>query len=626
MKKLDLLLLAKDRDKVLRALQELGVVHIEEKSDLSSSELEDASRKLKNIESVLQSVRKTIKEKKGKKIPADIPADIAKTVREWQDLEKKIQSADARLAGLTKDEAVLSSWGDFDPEVLERLSSAGVTLRFFEVPVKDWDGFLGKNPSLVEISRGSGKVRAVLFEKGVRAEIVAEEVRPPRVSLSAIRTEIEQVRKILSDLDKEREKYLGCAPALAGEKKALADEMRFETARLSCGEEAEGNILYLTGWFPAKSVKALETRLATEKIWFGISEPAAEDNPPVHVENNWFAKKFEFLLKMYALPGYRELDPTPLFAPFFVLFVGLCMGDVAYGSVILLVSILLAILLPKPIKWFGALGAILGVSVILSGAILNSFFGLTLFGGDGVPGPTVLPFGGKYAFFTAVNGKYPMMSFALLIGFVQLLLAFILRIINKIRTSGLKAAAVPLSYVLILIGFLSWAANVNFLKLGWANFSVSGVPFGKLLLYIPATAGLIMMAVAVPLNVVFSNADKKGGERWTMVFIDFYNGVTGLLSSILSYIRLFALGLTGGLLGAAFNQLALMPITRDGAIHWLSPGVIATVLILVMGHSLNFLLAIIGSFVHPLRLTYVEFLQNMDFAWSGRPYKPLAKS
>lgn len=627
MRRLDLLLLAKDREAVLAALEAAGAVHVEEREGVSSEGMERTERMLRSVESTLGAVRKAFQTSGLRRLPPQMWAEAGKVVEEWQALERSVQEAEAAVAALEKEEALLTPWGEFDPELLSRLGSeAGVTVRFFEVSAKEWRRLSREHPDLVVVGRGQGKVRAVLFERGVRREVEAEEVRLPGVSLSAVRRRLAEARRRLEDLARERQRFFVWVEALERERTKLSESLRLEAARLSCGEAVEGKVLHLSGWVPVRAAGRVERSLAGLKVWFALRDPEPGEEPPVLVENGWFSRKFEFLLKMYALPGYREIDPTPFFAPFFTLFVGLCMGDFAYGAVVFLVSLALTLfVLKRPMRWVGSLGMILGLSVMVSGVLLNSFFGLTFLGGPGIEGPAVLPTGGRLAVFAPSGGEYPMMSFALLVGFVQLSLAFVLRIANTARTRGVGAACVPLSYLLILYGALSWAAHTNFLDLGVADFAVAGVPFGSYLKLIPEKAALAMMALAVPLNVAFSNADRKGGERWTMVFIDFYNGVTGLLSSILSYIRLFALGLTGGLLGAAFNQLALMPILRDGVPQWFSPGVVATVLILLVGHALNFLLACVGAFVHPLRLTYVEFLQNMDYAWNGRPYRPLAR-
>jgi V/A-type H+-transporting ATPase subunit I len=95
----------------------------------------------------------------------------------------------------------------------------------------------------------------------------------------------------------------------------------------------------------------------------------------------------------------------------------------------------------------------------------------------------------------------------------------------------------------------------------------------------------------------------------------------------LSYLRLFALGLAGGLLGAAFNQIAFMfIITKEGTLNYASPLIICTILILIIGHTLNFILAALGSFVHPLRLTFVEFYNNVVFKGGGQAFRPFSKA
>jgi V/A-type H+-transporting ATPase subunit I len=142
---------------------------------------------------------------------------------------------------------------------------------------------------------------------------------------------------------------------------------------------------------------------------------------------------------------------------------------------------------------------------------------------------------------------------------------------------------------------------------------------------------LILIAVGL-LLIVFDNLFVKKISspflRPVLIFWDAYNFASGLMSTSLSYLRLFALGLAGGLLGAAFNQIAFMLITNEqGVVNWATPLVVFTILILIIGHSLNLALSALGAFVHPLRLTFVEFYGgfSLGFKGGGKPYKPLSK-
>jgi len=632
MKKIDVLLYHRERDAFLKALRDLGTVHVEEKPETSSEDLSRLSTDLKTAEQVLSGLSSRIKQKKLKKTPAaknDLPAE--KVISEYLAVDKHRQSLEQKISGLEKDEALLSAWGDFDPAQIKNLLSVGVKIRFFEIPSKSLEELKTSVSGLTEVASIGSKIFCVLFERGEPAVVDADEVKLPEISLTRCRENIRDFKANLLSVLEKLDELLGYRGLIASRIEFLKSDVSFESARLSFGEEAGGKVLRLSGWLPAKNTAEVGQKLSGFKAWYEISDPGQGEEPPVHFKNDAFSRLFEPILKLYSLPGYKEIDPTPFFAPFLMLFVGLCVGDMAYGLIILIASLIVYFSVKKPVKPFAALGIVLGASIMACGFLLNSFFCVTLLGNPANPGPSIFRTGSYLAIFSPFPGKtgtiYPMMSFALLIGFFQLMLAFVVRIFNKVRTSGLSGAAVPISFILITLGGLSYMAHTNTMNLGVANFAVSGIKFGSLLLLIPKTAALVMLAVAVPLNVIFSNNDKKGGVRWTMVFVDFYNGVTGIMGNILSYMRLFALGLTGGLLGGVFNSLAMGFITRpDGTVNFLSPFIVFSVILMVFGHTLNFLLAIIGAGVHPLRLTFVEFLQNLDYSWGGKPYKPLKKA
>jgi len=630
MKKLSLVLYHKEREPFCAALQDLGVVHITENPDRDASSLSAPADAVKTAGAALAALTSAAAEldaapaQKNDRPAADVLADIARI-----DTEKN--SIDQELSYCAKTEAQLAPWGDFDPAIIDKLSSAGIAARFYQIEERTFGSLEVPGAILRKVGSLGKSALVMAFSKGDMPAIDAEEIRLPAESLGAVRKRISELIAHRDDVRRQLAALTAYTRTVQKHLVALRNALDLQTAHLDLSHHAGGTLLSLVGWLPASQEKKVRNFLSGFTAWSEISDPLPTDEVPVAVRNNAFARLFEPILKMYALPGYVEIDPTPFFAPFTMLFVGLCIGDVAYGTILLAGALFAWFKAPAAFKPFAMLVLILGASTIVSGMLLNGFFGITIFGGRGVSGFSIFPSGARYALFTPLATDrgtiYPMMSFSLLIGFLQLMLAFFLRIVNKIRIGGWKPAMVPLSFLLFSFGGLSSAAHINLLNLGIGSFAVCGICFGALLLMIPKTAAMIMFFSAFPLNILFSNMDKKGGDRVIMTIVDLYNNmISGIFGNILSYMRLFALGLTGGLLGGVFNQLAMMFITgKDGSVHWLSPLLPFTVLVLVAGHSLNFALCLVGAGVHPLRLTYVEFLQNLDLSWSGKPYKPLAK-
>jgi V/A-type H+/Na+-transporting ATPase subunit I len=218
---------------------------------------------------------------------------------------------------------------------------------------------------------------------------------------------------------------------------------------------------------------------------------------------------------------------------------------------------------------------------------------------------------------------FPAMGLALVLGFVQILFGMVLQTAIKMSNGGFVAGIQPISSMMMIVGGLVLAAHTNFLNLGVDTFAVGPLLVGKMLQLMPPVVAKVLMWGGLVLFFFFNNVDKKIFIRPAIGLWEFYGFTTGILGDVLSYLRLFALGLAGGLLGAAFNQIAFMFITSsDGSVHWASVGVIGTVAILIIGHALNLGLSLIGSFVHPLRLTFVEFYKNIGFKGGSKPYAP----
>ena len=283
----------------------------------------------------------------------------------------------------------------------------------------------------------------------------------------------------------------------------------------------------------------------------------------------------------------------------------------------------------KKMKPFMSLGIVLGLATSISGLLLNSCFGQPVFGGPGISG-SFLASGAQ--FFAPLSSRttesgavFPAMSLALLLGFIQLLFGMALQTYIKAKNGGFKAGLQPIASMIMVFGSIAWAAHANFLNLGIGQFTVGPAQVGALLLKVPVAVAKGLTFGSLAIYFLFNNIDKKIFLRPLTGLWDFYQFTTGLLGNILSYLRLFALGLAGGLLGAAFNQIAFMFITKDGVIHYASLGIIGTILVLIFGHALNLALSALGSFVHPLRLTFVEFYGAIQFKGGSKPYVPFSK-
>ena len=360
---------------------------------------------------------------------------------------------------------------------------------------------------------------------------------------------------------------------------------------------ADDKIMLLEGWVPTEIEKDTIAWLENKEIYFEAKEPEKNvDNPPIKLKNRRFARLFEMIGNMYSIPTYWELDMTPFFAPFFVMFFGFCMGDLGYGALICVIT--LALILSKKLKEMNSilwLGFFLGFGTVIMGTISGTFFGVPLLEVD-------IPIVNKLkAIMFKPEGIYSAFYVSLIIGVFQILFGMCLKIINMTKLYGFGAAVSTIGWVIMLLGGI-----VTFLIDG------IGIPFYACII----TGAVLVYLLNGPINSFAAPFKNIGSGLW-----DTYNMATGLLGDVLSYIRLFALGLSGSILGLVFNDLA-MNMKPDIPVL----GTIVMLLILIFGHTMNIALSALSAFVHPMRLTFVEFYKNSGFVGGAKQYEPFKKN
>ena len=579
MKKYTFLVFHRDYEPFLEQLRELGVVHITEKAAGLIEDDETLQAALQHEDALRHLLNQGATDE---------------LIQERTAIEENIAAAlqSAQNAAV---------WGEFDAARIAELKEAGYALRFFECPIKTFDAEWG-----IKVNEKEGKAYFVQVGEGRDlTETTASEIPVPEKSESQWLQTAEQYKEQLADVN---------ARIKAWQKENINDIKRqlvearqqidWQRVTLSTDKLAEGALCLLEGFCPIDKEAELNTMLADAQVYFEEEEPAKEDNTPIELKNNFFSRLFEPITRLYSLPNYAEIDPTPFFAPFFMLFFGLCLGDGGYGLVILLAGVAVILKAPKLKEW-GWLGVFMGLTTMVVGILTGVFFGINL-EEVAVLAPV------KQYFITETNatvhfmgGSYhPMMVFAILIGIFQILFAMGFKVVKITLRDGFKYAAYDCAWLVALVTLIVW-------------FALSGSLSTIGLYTIYGILGICALFI-----LFYKDPDRKvlllnlGGGLWGT-----YNMVSGLLGDILSYIRLFALGLAGGILGNVFNALALQ---AGGACpSWI--GWLPTLLILVFGHSLNFALCLISSVVHPMRLTFVEFYKNADFEGGGREYKPFRK-
>lgn len=593
MKKISFLAFHKGYEEFLEHLRNLGIVHVVEKQEgvLSDESLQESVRLMQRYQNAMDELQKLadkqVKADAERKSAEEILAVYEKYVANKQVLEQKLQS-------LNRDAQQLQVWGDFSAESIQRLNRAGYVIKFFTSPLKSFKQEWVDEYNVIEIYSDKQKICFVTITPLNKVvDIDAELCQLPESSLSEIESETAKVEQLLKENLQTAQSVAGYAEEVLSDAKAALDSsINFGKVKLSGESVVDDKLILLEGWVPAEKVDSVSSELKNLQVLFDIEDPTPEDNIPIQLKNNKFAKLFEPLTKLYMLPTYQELDLTLFFAPFFMLFFGLCLGDMGYGLLMIvglpIFTKLFQLINPNFSKW---LVVLFGASTILCGTLSGSFFGFSIYDID-------IPFiqNMKELLYT---DNSTMFTVSLCIGVVQILFGMIIKAVNLTIQCGFKNAISTIGWIVLLLTVIV----AVLLKVDFSNpiiialLAISGI--GIFLLNSPGKNPLLNIGLGL----------------W-----DTYNMATGLLGDVLSYVRLFALGLSGGILANVFNSMAV-GMSPDIPIV----GFIVTALIFAIGHALNIFMNILGAIVHPMRLTFVEFFKNAGYEGGGVEYKPFSK-
>lgn len=597
MKKLTFLVFYKEYEEFLERLRAMGVVHIQQKEQgqINNQALQDDIHLLGRCNTALQVLEPLVKP------TGDSPATTQPTAAEcnavldaYDALLAEKTATEQRLATLRKEQQVLAPWGDFEPANIKRLTDAGYEINFFSCPAKAFKEEWGSGYNAIIVNRDKQKVYFMtVTAPGQVPDIDAELCRLPENSLSHLDADIADTEKSLAGFD-DRLAALAAdgVSTLQAAREGLNDNIDFARVRLTGEPVAADKLILLQGWAPAKSIDAIRAELDASGQFYEIDDPTPEDEIPIQLTNGKFAKLFEPLTKLYMLPQYNELDLTLFFAPFFMLFFGLCLGDMGYGLLMIVAlpifTKLFKLINPDFSKW---LVVLFGASTILCGTLSGSFFGFSLYDLN-------IPFVQKMKDLLYTDNS-TMFTVSLCIGVVQILFGMIIKAINLTIQCGFKYALSTIGWFVLLVTIIV-----------------------AVLLKVPFSSPVIIafMALGAIGILFFQSPGKNPLLNVGLALWDTYNMATGLLGDVLSYVRLFALGLSGGILANVFNSMAVGMSPKTPVV-----GFLVTALIFCVGHALNIFMNILGAVVHPMRLTFVEFFKNAGYTGGGEEYRPFGQ-
>ena len=612
MMKYSFILLSGETEGFLEKLQELGVVDVTRSArpvDDNSARMLDDAAAAKRIITKLEGINYDKEADKDAITKAAAVSVLDNNLTEGaQKSFVELMELEAARNAAEKEMRSRLPWGDFDKARLDSLDALGYTVRYYMVPAKKYSEDWAQLYPLEVICQDKANVWFVtICPKGEEYALPVDPVTAPEGSWKQSEDEIKELNARIINTKGALLKYKESIPVIeSAYKKGLVD-LDMYLAKASTESAADNMLNVLEGFAPVENDGLLCSSFDEMGVLYIKEDAKEEDNPPIRLKNNRFVKMFESLTGMYGMPDYGEYDPTPVVSIFFLLFFAMCLGDAGYGLVLILVGLALnkGWLKISMFDGLGSLIATLGAATAVVGGALGTFFGMSII--NLVPDGTAVK---SYYEFVGSNIPTPMgelpfqMLLALGIGVFHICLAMIIKAVGYTKRFGFKENIATWGWLILIVGglivaLLGVGKLISAEAIKWAVIVIGAV--SALAIYIFNTPGRNPL-----INV--------GAGLW-----DTYNMATGILGDVLSYIRLFALGLAGGMLGAAFNDLGTM-VLGDGGIGW-----VFFILILLIGHVLNLLMSCLGAFVHPLRLNFVEYFKNSGYEGKGKTYKPLTK-
>lgn len=600
MKKLSFLVFHQEYESFLDQIRELGVIHIQTRqAGLMTPELQNALSRKGEYKELIKEMSFQVADGSDSQIYDDLTPD--ELMAQYQSFGARIQEVQQSLPQMDKDIQDLAPWGEFSWESISKLKEAGYDIKFFNCSEREYNKEWESTYDIVEVDRNLGRVSFVVVSKDP-IYLGIESAQLPQLSLSAAQEKKDSTLALLEDLKKQKAAF--CSKyyqTLQYFDKLLEGDMDLMKVRLQGEPAADGAVIVMDGWIPVDQEQPVVSYLDETCAYYEIRDAKPGDDVPIKLKNNKIVGAYETLTKMYGLPSYSEFDPTPLIAPFFSLFFAFCLGDAGYGIVLILLGLYLKKKMSPSLKPMMNLVIFLGITTMIFGMILGTFFGINLFESDLPDNFKKFMISGKLGD-TAYDAQ---MVLALIIGVVHTVIAMTVKALKQTVLFGFKNALKDWGWLLVVGGFAivgtlmaTSVITANVSK--WAFIIIGGI--GAIGIYL--------------LNDIHRNPlINIGSGLW-----DTYNMASGLLGDTLSYVRLYALGLAGGMLGGIFNTLALQAADGIGGIGgWIFCGVI-----MIAGHTLNIAMSCISAFVHPLRLNFVEYFKNSGYEGTGGEYKPFA--
>ncbi len=628
MKKVSLIILGDKKKETLKKLRRLGILHIEI-SEGSGEKLISLKETISLIESALYTIGKN-KNAEEKDATAEEVLSFAKEISLLSDKKKEFLGEKISLsAELDR----LKSWGEIDPDSIKELHDSGVDVSLFEMPEKEYRA-LGEDFKTIRVSKTKSSVKFLLInpdKKKVVDTLNSYRVDLPEMSTSQITERISTLDEKIKETEEKISSHAVYCDSMKNAIKTFEKEVEFETYKTGMAEESISenpekslSVAHFKGYIEAEKLDILKKE-AKENSWGLIaSDPTEEDNVPTKLQNNKFVSLIYPLTDFLGtVPGYFEYDISAWFLSFILIFFGIIFGDGGYGlliSTVALIPIIKSLISKKAVAPTFLLILLFGLSTVLWGTVTCTWFGLS---------PEVLPAWLKNLSIPVISNVYEdkiwqpfwteagvglttaqnLQIFCFSLALVQLTVAHIkgaVRNRKSLKMLGDIGGCLQLVGIFYLV--LSLVVNAQVFSF---SLVIGGIPIG--------TVSIALIAIGFILSFVFSNFEGSVIKSILSSLVNIVSvllGVVNVFSDIVSYIRLWAVGLAGAAISATVNELA-SPLLGNFMF------MIIAIVLLVFGHGLNMILNILSVIVHGIRLNTLEFSSHLDMSWSGHKFNPL---
>ncbi len=630
MKKVSLIMLSGEKKQALKKLRRLGVMHIKI-TEGSGARLLELNEQIALLESGIFAVSETAKKSKAENSLDLGTAEAIEAAKEITRLSEEKKQCLAQQSAYSAELERLKSWGEIDLNGLLALEKNGIKLLLCEMSNAEFDK-LGEEIKAVVLSRTKSAVRfaAVNPEDEAVKSLSAYSLELPKMPTAEISQKFSEGERRLGEIEEELNAFAKYSQGMKSAIESVQKEIEFETYATGMAEESLGQsdknavtLACLSGYIPVSELDNLKAQ-AKENSWGLIaSDPTEEDDAPTKLENNRLVSLIYPLTDFLGtVPGYFEYDISAWFLGFILIFFGIIFGDGGYGLLICAAAaamIAKAKKSQKPVPPAYLLIVLMGGATVLWGTLTCTWFGMAP---EQLPAwlraislPIIsnvnsdriwYPFwtNGEVGLTTAQNLQIFCFSLAL----IQLSVAHIMGAVRNRKSLKMLG---DIGSVLQLLGIfyvvLTLVVNGEVFGLG---LTIGGFPVG--------TAAIALVGVGFVMSFVFANYEGSIGKSVLSSLKNIVSvllGVVNVFSDIVSYIRLWAVGLAGAAISATVNELA-------GPMLGKLTFIVFAIILLVFGHGLNMILNVLSVIVHGVRLNTLEFSTHLDMSWSGHKYKP----